>query len=178
MTGKIIRPAPAEIEFRNMRFLITDQPQVWQDMENVLIKNKNQFCFRMVQWTTTSSCCRTTRCPTLSVQQTSSTRQRSSLKVVNITLDITTHTHTNSSCRSYCLWVEFHGRVSTHPGDRGQVAVPGVQGVPIWSWHLYWSPLCHRPRSSSRTSRYCAYWTGHEIWGNVTSKMNLHCFGL
>ena len=28
MTGKIIRPAPAEIEFRNMRFLITDQPQV------------------------------------------------------------------------------------------------------------------------------------------------------
>jgi len=27
MTGKIIRPAPAEIEFRNMRFLITDQPQ-------------------------------------------------------------------------------------------------------------------------------------------------------
>ena len=32
MTGKIIRPAPAEIEYRNMgrnmRFLITDQPQV------------------------------------------------------------------------------------------------------------------------------------------------------
>merc|ERR1719206_138911 len=27
MTGKIIRPAPAEIEYRNMRFLITDQPQ-------------------------------------------------------------------------------------------------------------------------------------------------------
>lgn len=27
MTGKIIRPAPAEIEFRNMRFLITEQPQ-------------------------------------------------------------------------------------------------------------------------------------------------------
>ena len=130
----------------------------------------------MVQWTTTSSCCRTTRCPTLSVQQTSSTRQRSSLKVVNITLDITTHTHTNSSCRSYCLWVEFHGRVSAHPGDRGQVAVPGVQGVPIWSWHLYWSPLCHRPRSSSRTSRYCAYWTGHEIRGNVMSKMNLRCY--
>ncbi len=27
MTGKIIRPAPAEIEFKNMRFLITEQPQ-------------------------------------------------------------------------------------------------------------------------------------------------------
>lgn len=27
MTGKIIRPAPAEIEFRSMRFLITEQPQ-------------------------------------------------------------------------------------------------------------------------------------------------------
>jgi len=29
MTGHIrnIRPAPAEIEYRNMRFLITDQPQ-------------------------------------------------------------------------------------------------------------------------------------------------------
>jgi protein tyrosine phosphatase type 4A len=26
MTGKIIRPAPAEIEFKNMRFLITEQP--------------------------------------------------------------------------------------------------------------------------------------------------------
>ena len=32
MTGKIIRPAPAEIEYRNMRFLITDQPQVIEDM--------------------------------------------------------------------------------------------------------------------------------------------------
>ena len=35
MTGKIIRPAPAEIEFtnlgRNMRFLITDQPQVEEE---------------------------------------------------------------------------------------------------------------------------------------------------
>jgi hypothetical protein len=28
MTGKLIRPAPAEIEFKNMRFLITEQPQV------------------------------------------------------------------------------------------------------------------------------------------------------
>lgn len=27
MTGKIIRPAPAEIEFKGMRFLITEQPQ-------------------------------------------------------------------------------------------------------------------------------------------------------
>jgi len=27
MTGRSIRPAPAEIEFRNRRFLITDQPQ-------------------------------------------------------------------------------------------------------------------------------------------------------
>jgi protein tyrosine phosphatase type 4A len=27
MTGKLIRPAPAEIEFKNMRFLITEQPQ-------------------------------------------------------------------------------------------------------------------------------------------------------
>lgn len=27
MTGKIIRPAPAEIEFKSMRFLITEQPQ-------------------------------------------------------------------------------------------------------------------------------------------------------
>lgn len=27
MTGKIIRPAPAEIEYKNMRFLITEQPQ-------------------------------------------------------------------------------------------------------------------------------------------------------
>jgi len=27
MTGKMIRPAPAEIEFKNMRFLITEQPQ-------------------------------------------------------------------------------------------------------------------------------------------------------
>jgi len=26
MTGKIIRPAPAEIEYRDMRFLITEQP--------------------------------------------------------------------------------------------------------------------------------------------------------
>lgn len=26
MTGKLIRPAPAEIEFKNMRFLITEQP--------------------------------------------------------------------------------------------------------------------------------------------------------
>jgi len=26
MTGKIIRPAPAEIEFKSMRFLITEQP--------------------------------------------------------------------------------------------------------------------------------------------------------
>ena len=26
MTGKIIRPAPAEIEYKNMRFLITEQP--------------------------------------------------------------------------------------------------------------------------------------------------------
>ena len=36
MTGKIIRPAPAEIEYtnlgRNMRFLITDQPQVEFDI--------------------------------------------------------------------------------------------------------------------------------------------------
>ena len=28
MTGKMIRPAPAEIEFKDMRFLITEQPQV------------------------------------------------------------------------------------------------------------------------------------------------------
>lgn len=27
MTGKLIRPAPAEIEFKSMRFLITEQPQ-------------------------------------------------------------------------------------------------------------------------------------------------------
>ncbi|XP_071750228.1 PRL-1 phosphatase [Lepeophtheirus salmonis] len=27
MTGKVIRPAPAEIEFKTMRFLITEQPQ-------------------------------------------------------------------------------------------------------------------------------------------------------
>ena len=27
MTGKIIRPAPAEIEYKDMRFLITEQPQ-------------------------------------------------------------------------------------------------------------------------------------------------------
>jgi protein tyrosine phosphatase type 4A len=27
MTGKMIRPAPAEIEFKDMRFLITEQPQ-------------------------------------------------------------------------------------------------------------------------------------------------------
>ncbi|QQP50405.1 Tyrosine phosphatase type IVA 2 [Caligus rogercresseyi] len=27
MTGKVIRPAPAEIEYKNMRFLITEQPQ-------------------------------------------------------------------------------------------------------------------------------------------------------
>ncbi len=27
MTGKSIRPAPAEIEYKNMRFLITEQPQ-------------------------------------------------------------------------------------------------------------------------------------------------------
>ena len=26
-SGKMIRPAPAEIEFKNMRFLITEQPQ-------------------------------------------------------------------------------------------------------------------------------------------------------
>ena len=36
MTGKIIRPAPAEIEFRNMRFLITDQPQVRCGVGNVV----------------------------------------------------------------------------------------------------------------------------------------------
>jgi len=35
MTGKIIRPAPAEIEYRNMRFLITEQPQD-NTMENYI----------------------------------------------------------------------------------------------------------------------------------------------
>lgn len=42
MTGKIIRPAPAEIEFRNMRFLITEQPQD-VNMENyikILVEHK------------------------------------------------------------------------------------------------------------------------------------------
>ena len=129
------------------------------------------FNFRMVPWTTTSSCCRTTRCPTWSAPRTSSTRQRSSLKVVDSALSASTlATLTNIFYRSYRVRAELHGRVGAHPGDRGQVAVPGVQGVPVWPRHLHWCSLCHGPGPSTCTSRHRAYWIGHEIWGNN----NLH----
>ena len=42
MTKRIIRPAPAEIEFRNKRFLITDQPQdvTMENYIKVLMEHK------------------------------------------------------------------------------------------------------------------------------------------
>ena len=43
MTRPGIRPIPAEIEYNNMRFLITEQPQVWFYLKLKMKKNPEQW---------------------------------------------------------------------------------------------------------------------------------------
>ena len=138
------------------------------------------FCIcRMAPWTTTSSCCRSTRCPTWSVPPTSSTRQRSSLKVVRSSSHLQHNCNVTISvdCRGDSLGAEFHRRISSHTGDSWEMAVSCQQRVPVWPWHVYWCPLCHWSGQSSGSSRYSTHWARHEIWGtvehNIQSDSNL-----
>ena len=43
MTRPGIRPIPAEIEYNNMRFLITEQPQVWFYLKLKMKNNPEQW---------------------------------------------------------------------------------------------------------------------------------------